>query len=341
MSENRPNRTGVVRAMAGLSTYIGASAYDAAGRLDARTLGTSSLYLDYVYNPWTTQGGRLQQIKAGISGNPTSLQDLRYTYDAVGNVLTIQDYKAGNPQTQTFTYDSLDRLLTAGATGGTGGNGDYATGTYAYGPTGNITSMPGVGGYNYFAAAPGCAAGTRNPKPHAVAAAGSYGFDYDCNGNMTHRIISDTTYLLGYDAENHMTSVTGGSVSASFSYDGDGNRVMGMVGGVTTYYIGAHYEWTGSASTARKYYYAGAQRLATRQGIGALYFLLGDHLGSTSITADGSSGAYVAEVRYMPFGRDRYVNGTTPTTYRYTGQRQESGLGPDAWRAGMCSSRVS
>ena len=64
---------------------------------------------------------RLQQLKTGTSSNPTSLQDLRYTYDNVGNVLTIKDYKAGSPQTQSFSYDFLDRLLSASVSGGSGG----------------------------------------------------------------------------------------------------------------------------------------------------------------------------------------------------------------------------
>ena len=29
----------------------------------------------------------------------------------------------------------------------------------------------------------------------------------------------------------------------------------------------------------------------------------------------------------MPWGETRYASGTTPTTFRYTSQRQESGLG--------------
>ncbi|MCC7361265.1 MAG: HNH endonuclease, partial [Anaerolineales bacterium] len=81
-----------------------------------------------------------------------------------------------------------------------------------------------------------------------------------------------------------------------------------------------------SPTTAKRYYYAGGQRIAERVGDSALYFLLGDHLGSTSITAN-SGGALVAEVRYAPWGETRYLTGTTPTTFRYTGQRQESGLG--------------
>ncbi|MGC8960715.1 MAG: RHS repeat-associated core domain-containing protein [Chloroflexia bacterium] len=60
---------------------------------------------------------------------------------------------------------------------------------------------------------------------------------------------------------------------------------------------------------------------------GTLYWLLTDHLGSTAITANGTSGAKVAEVRYKAWGEDRYTSGTTPTTYRYTGQRWEVGIG--------------
>jgi RHS repeat-associated protein len=54
-----------------------------------------------------------------------------------------------------------------------------------------------------------------------------------------------------------------------------------------------------------------------------LTYLLGDHLGSTSITAN-NVGARVAELRYKPLGRIRYTYGTTPTTYRFTGQRADS-----------------
>jgi hypothetical protein len=94
---------------------------------------------------------------------------------------------------------------------------------------------------------------------------------------------------------------------------------------VTTTYVGNWYEWSGSTTTAKKYYYAGAQRIAMRTG-STLNYLLGDHLGSTSITAD-SAGLKVAEIRYKAWGESRYATGTTPTTFRFTGQRRESGLG--------------
>jgi RHS repeat-associated protein len=95
---------------------------------------------------------------------------------------------------------------------------------------------------------------------------------------------------------------------------------------VTTTYIGNYFEWTGSTSTMKKYYYAGSIRVAMRTGSGTdttgVNWLFGDHLGSQSVTTD-ASGSKIAEVRYKAWGEDRYVWGTTPTSYRYTGQRSE------------------
>ncbi len=97
-----------------------------------------------------------------------------------------------------------------------------------------------------------------------------------------------------------------------------------MLGGVTTYYVGTHFEWTGSTSTMVKYYYAGGRRVAMRVGSNALYYLLGDHLGSTAITAN-SNGTLYTEQRYYPWGDTRYNSpATTPTAYQYTGQRKDA-----------------
>jgi RHS repeat-associated protein len=124
--------------------------------------------------------------------------------------------------------------------------------------------------------------------------------------------------------EARLMSVSG-AASATF-YDGDGNRVKATLGGATTVYVGNYFEWTGSTSTMVKYYYAGGQRVAMRKGSSTLYFLLGDHLGSTSITAN-SSGGKAAELRYHPYSGTRYTSGTTPTSFRFTGQREDATIG--------------
>jgi hypothetical protein len=110
-------------------------------------------------------------------------------------------------------------------------------------------------------------------------------------------------------------------------YDGDGVRVKGTAGGVTTGYVGNHFEWTGSTSTMKKYYYAGSTRIAVRTGTADPLWLLGDHLGSTSQTAYYDGTAYTNGWQlYKPWGEKRYPSGDSaiPTTYRYTGQRQDS-----------------
>ena len=55
-----------------------------------------------------------------------------------------------------------------------------------------------------------------------------------------------------------------------------------------------------------------------------VYYLFGDHLGSTAITADASSGSRVGELRYKPWGENRYTWGTTYTNRHFTGQLDET-----------------
>ena len=101
-------------------------------------------------------------------------------------------------------------------------------------------------------------------------------------------------------------------------------------GGLTTYYIGDYYEWrTGPTTTAVKYYYAAGQpsgegrRIAMREG-GTLTWLLGDHLGSATITAT-ENGVLASEQKYTAWGQTR--SGSVTTDRQYTGQISEPQLG--------------
>ncbi len=66
--------------------------------------------------------------------------------------------------------------------------------------------------------------------------------------------------------------------------------------------------------------------LATQTPYSDSTWLLGDHLGSTSMTVN-SDGTLLSEVRYSAFGEVRYQSGTTTTDYLFTGQRQEAEIG--------------
>jgi len=227
-------------------------------------------------------------------------------------VLTIKDYFAGNPQTQTFTYDAADRLASAVASGGSGGI--YPSETYAYnGTTGNLSNKAGMSlTYN---AQVICNMQART-LPHAVSAAGGNTYTYDCNGNMIARIVGGQAYTLTYDAENHLTGVSG-AATGTFVYDGDGARVKATLNGTTIVYLGNYVEWNDTTSSLIKYYYAGTARVALRGA--ALRYLLSDHLGSTTVSITGA-GAYHSELRYKLWGETRYTDGSPPTRYQYTGQ---------------------
>ncbi len=321
----------------GTSTYVYNTDYDATSRVTMRELGVSSgasiIKNAYTYFDWTTLNGqgRLQNIHS-YKGT-TDLQNLSYTYDEIGNVKTILDAKNSN-QKQCFLYDSLDRL-TRGTTQLSDsfcqathvGNGQYDE-SYVYNlTTGNLSSK---GGYTL-------GYGDTNHK-HATTSWNGWLYSYDQNGNMTSRTYGGVTYTLSYDAENRMTGMTGGGVSASFVYDGDGNRVKGTMGGVTTTYIGnpsvpsgqGYFEWISPAGTMKKYYYASGMRVAMREGSNNPLWILGDHLGSTSKVVNFDGLTEHSQQMYKPWGEKRYPTGapTLPTTFRYTGQRSETGLGP-------------
>jgi RHS repeat-associated protein len=290
------NNQMLLNSVIGTSTYVQSTAYDSASRMTSRTLG-NGLTQNYTYYAWNQQGGRLQTLSAG------SLQNFTYQYDPVGNILSIAD--SVNSQTQTFTYDALDRLVTAGATG-TSQQGGYATETYGYdSATGNLSSKVGVN-YTYDAT-----------HKHAVASlSNGNSYSYDANGNMTTRNADGNSYTFTYDAENRLVSVSGDTM-ASFTYSADGARVKSMMDGETMYFVGGHYEVTGTGAIT-KYYSAGGSLVALRKG-GTLSFILADHLGSTSLVTD-SSGNRISELRYKPWGETRFSFGAMPTKYTFTGQ---------------------
>jgi len=208
-----------------------------------------------------------------------------------------------------FQQVKLDHLTHAGAAGGT--DGLYSE-NYSY-SSGNLYNKGGV--TNTYG---------DTDHPHAVTARSNGNtYEYDDNGSQTQREIGNDVYDLKYNAESRLMEVKKNSaVIATFTYDGDGKQVKGTVNGVTTYYVGAYYQKEGTVVT--KYYYAGVERIAMRQG-GVLYYIFGDHLGSTAVVKNTQGGK--TELRYTAWGTTRYEYGSTPTDRRFTGQREEASFG--------------
>ncbi|GER79659.1 conserved hypothetical protein [Candidatus Denitrolinea symbiosum] len=314
---NYDNRM-LIANVAGTTTYASSFLYDSANRLTGFTLG-NNLGQRLYYKDWNVQGGgRLDMIVSGTGtyteanrSFTTTLQKSAYSYDSVGNITSIYDSLWG--ETQTFGYDSLNRLTSASATDGLA---DYNE-TYQYDPaTGNLVDKNGLV-LDY--------PEPNEAHPHAVTSAGSNTYSYDQNGNQVTRVIGGQTVTLGYDAENRMVSVSGTNLAANFTYNGDGQRVKSVVNGETILFAGGHYELNSTTGEVSKYYFAGASRIAVRKYIvpqtTTLTYLVGDHLGSTSLAVDTSTGD-VVQTRYKPWGEVRFTtaNTTLPTRYTFTGQ---------------------
>jgi len=217
---------------------------------------------------------------------------------------------------QTFTYDNLDRLRSAIASPPPFNYSEV----YTYSQTTGNLIVKGNMAYTYNAQVT-CQAGSRTIA-HAVSAAGSNTYSYDCNGNMTQRNTGDGNFTLAYDAENHLIGITG-TVTATYSYDGDGKRVKSSANGITTVYIGNYLEWNVSSGQMTKYYYAGQTRIAMRTTTGDLKWLIGDHLSSTNVIAN-SDGSNPQRLLYKAWGERRDTSGSPPTKYQYTGQFNDS-----------------
>ncbi|CAG0950585.1 hypothetical protein GPROT1_00060, partial [Gammaproteobacteria bacterium] len=135
------NNATQLSSLSGTNPYVSGLTYNALGQIRQMNLGngdsTSYAYYGDGGGAPAINSFRLWQVQTSKSGSP--LMNLQYTYDNVGNVMSIADTVIS--QTQSFQYDSLDRLLHAQATGGSSGtyNEDYT-----YNPIGNFLSKGGV-----------------------------------------------------------------------------------------------------------------------------------------------------------------------------------------------------
>ena len=236
----------------------------------------------------------MKTIKTGAD-----LVDHTYSFDDIGNIENITD-NDNSANSQTFTYDDLDRLKTANS-------GNYGSLIYAYDKIGNFTSKRGI---NY----------TYSARPHAVTSTSDGNtYVYDDNGNMT----LGAGRSITYNCDNKPSSITMGGNTTVFFYDGSGARVKKMTGSSTTVYIGKLYEETGGVST--NYIFAGSTRIASKTTAGTYYYHQ-DHLGSSSVITN-LSGVKVEEIHYYPFGETLSDTSPSTTKHKYTSQELDTETG--------------
>ena len=236
--------------------------------------------------------------------------DLNYTYDGTGNVLSI------NTPSEKYTYDDLNRLVSA--------VGPWGTTTYAYDQTGNMirevqgstTTVYCYGSYNRLSS-----------YTTSTCSSPTVSYTYDADGDL---IAKTGGWTYSYNYANDLTRVTqSGTVIQRNSYDGDGNRVQQTASSSTFTYsyegLNMLYEKnvTGSTTTITKHFYADGLQVAKMVGSG-VYYLHEDALGSvrlettTTVTVKFSS-------NYVPYGSNYAMTGKE--VFMYTGKPYDSATG--------------
>jgi YD repeat-containing protein len=165
---------------------------------------------------WSTATSTFSLATSTASTTPFSgvLQDISYTYDAVGNITQIVDHSdTGAGKTVLYGYDDLYRLTSASTTAASSTPYRYQ---YAYDALGSITATKLNAGatttYSY--------AGTNYANPHAATSIGGATHAYDNAGNLT----SDGTWQHTWDYRNRLTA-SHSTATTTYAYDHTTNRV--------------------------------------------------------------------------------------------------------------------
>ena len=281
-------------------TYREITAQDARGQVTGETLGGGAVRTRRTFDAST---GRIGSV-TGQDALRRTLQGLTWEWDLVGNLTERRENSAGKSLTETFTYDTLNRLTQAQVAG-------ESAQRVSYDALGNITGKTGVGSYRYGAGSAG---------PHAVTQAGSHTYTYDANGNMTQeRRTGSVTRTLSYTAFNQVRSITRGTHTTTFVYDPAQSRVRRTdvvrtgsgASTTTTLYLGGAEKVIApdGSYTYKRYVSPGVLIEQAHDSSGSrtsedVRYLLYDHLGSLDVVAD-AAGTVVQDLSFDAWGQRR------------------------------------
>jgi RHS repeat-associated protein len=274
-------------------TYASQISYAASGAITDLKLG-NNLWEHVSFN------GRLQptEIGLGTTQGGTDRLKLNYAYGTTANNGNVQSQTitipGGPTLSQSYTYDSLNRLKSAEEMSGSSQSWKQ---TFVYDRYGNRTFD---------------AANTSSGMVSSLLTidqstnrftTGQGSILYDNVGNLTRDFNAHT---FSYDAENHQVAYDGGATSngTDYKYDGDGRRVKKVTGTnqqATIFIYDAQGQMVAEYSTL------------SQQGSGGTSYLTMDNLGTPRIISD-SSGGVKARHDYLPFGEEVAVGTGGRTT---------------------------
>jgi RHS repeat-associated protein len=317
------------------SGFVVQYGYDAAGRLSELSDGGDALIVRYVYD----DAGRL--IREDKGNDTWTL----YAYDVAARIESIVHHAAdGSVNSQfLYNYDSLGRRI-----GMSTMDGEW---TYTYDPTGQLTravfvsSHPNIVdqefSYEYDALGNrvrtvlnGDTTDYTANNLNQYASAGATTFLYDLDGNLVRENGPQGSRLFSYDARSQLVEVSTPEGTWQYEYDVFGNRTATVVNGVRREFL---LDPTGLVHVIGEYNDAGVRTVSYAHGLGLeaaigaadiSYYDFGA-LGST-VGMSGTSGTYVNEYVYEPFGDTLYSVESVDNSFEFVGElgvrSEENGL---------------
>jgi RHS repeat-associated protein len=312
-----------------------------------------------VYGPVTGFNGvtaaasynsRLETTAISAISSAGTAQNLSFNYNLpTGNDGIISSIQNGvtSGLSESFTYDSLNRILSATTTA-TSGAGCWGQ---SFGPTGapppgppddRWSNLNEVNVTNCGASALSIAVSSTTNQVTTT------GFSYDAAGNMTSEP-APNGFTYAYDAENHLIQAAGTATGTwNYVYDGRGLRVeKSNASGGTLYWRSvsgstiAETDLTGSTTNAsyKEYMFFDGQRIASRDASSNVYYFYRDQIGSTTAITT-ASGTACYQATFTPYGQEMATQTTCASNYKFTGYERDAETGLDYAFARYYNSRL-
>ncbi|WP_346837950.1 RHS repeat-associated core domain-containing protein [Microbulbifer sp. SAOS-129_SWC] len=240
-------------------------------------------------------------------------QALAYDYDNFGNLWhkTVQVPSASpSMNTETYTYDALNRLDYSSRTNGPAIDYDYDA-------IGNLLKKDDFAtSYDYSGGSTG---GPSAVKSVALIGGGSVGYCYDANGNRIGEAAGGScspgsNQNIWYNAFNKPLHISRNGTDLYFSYGADQKRYrqINQTSGKTTVYIDKLFERiSGGGGTRYRHYIDDIAVVTNTSGASGTSYAVGfthrDRLGSTVAIGD-ESGNLKETHSFDPFGKPRQGN---------------------------------
>lgn len=274
------------------------------------------------FNFFENFSSRLQPNEIWAASAATAIE---ITYNFVDPVTAHNDgvvygitNNLNSSRSQTFTYDQLNRISSAGTSSTTG---TYCWGyQFNYDTWGNLLSQAGW--------SPTYNACTETIMGSVTANGNNqiFGLTYDASGNT----LTDGSYTYTWNGESQMKTAGG----VTYTYDGDGCRASKV--GSKLYWYGSGCEilseTDASGNTLNDYVFFGGKRVALVPASGSALYYAEDLLGSSRVIVE-SNGTLCYDGDFTPFGGERAYTSTCSQNYKFEGKERDTETANDNFDA--------